>query len=833
MSDGRKKESGAEYRRRAKEKKEKTDAVVKKIARLDTFFSKTIAPAPLVSVADNPPKPSESAAPAAHKNSDGVQNVNEPSSALTNETNLPVADCNAGSEKDQIPPLHHDPVKWIPDSPTRDYVASNGFLQNMDDDFSKSKRNFGGTVRSLTKAMFTRELLNGEKCARSYLVYSVSKGSVFCGPCRLFGGVSQFAEEGFHDWKNANARISDHENSSEHRSCIMALKQRGNVLGRIDTKLVVQIENEIKYWRDVLKRVVAVVKSLASRGLAFRGQDDKFGSVHNGNFLMGLELIAEFDPFLADHISRYGNKGKGSTSYLSFFTCEQFIQLMAEKVVSHIIKEAKEAKYFSIIVDSTPDVAHIDQLTFIIRYVKNGSPVERFLHFIPNPGHKAESLTEAVLSTLDLYKLDIANCRGQSYDNASNMSEAYTGLQARIKHLNELAVYIPCSAHSLNLVGECAAECCSEASSFFSLLQNLHSYFTASTRRWEILQSQLSFRDDTLSLKKPSATRWLSHGEACHSLSRDWSLVINALKMIEEDGTEKSNARNEARGLLRQLQRLETALMATVWGSLLEKFNKTSVQLQNSSIDVGVAVELYRTLIQAVKDARDRFDSFEKKAMETSCQLKYEMDITRKKKRKLPADESRENEVELTGRESFKVNTFFVILDCLLTELERRGQAYSEFVSRFQSLTHIVTLDTSLLVNKASSLQALYNFDLEDCFPEECLHFRAYLTSNVEGCNSIPVLQMSQILHENDISYVFPNVEIATRIFLCTAVTNCSAERSFSTLKRVKNYLRSRMTEDRLNALSVLSIESELARALDYDDIIDSFATRKVRRKQV
>jgi len=63
--------------------------------------------------------------------------------------------------------------------------------------------------------------------------------------------------------------------------------------------------------------VVAVVKALASRGLSFRGHDEKFGSSHNGNYLMSLELIAEFDPFLAEHISRYGNIGSGQTSYLS------------------------------------------------------------------------------------------------------------------------------------------------------------------------------------------------------------------------------------------------------------------------------------------------------------------------------------------------------------------------------------------------------------------------------------------------------------------------------------------------------------------------------------
>ena len=55
--------------------------------------------------------------------------------------------------------------------------------------------------------------------------------------------------------------------------------------------------------------------------------------------------------------------------------------------------------------------------------------------------------------------INIKNCRGQNYDNASNMSGKYNGMQAHIKNHNPLAMWIPCAAHSLNLVGKYAVEC--------------------------------------------------------------------------------------------------------------------------------------------------------------------------------------------------------------------------------------------------------------------------------------------------------------------------------------------------------------------------------------
>ena len=48
------------------------------------------------------------------------------------------------------------------------------------------------------------------------------------------------------------------------------------------------------------------------------------------------------------------------------------------------MKDIKEAGYFSVSVDSTPDVAKVDQLTVIVKYVSriDGKPVKRFLAFI-------------------------------------------------------------------------------------------------------------------------------------------------------------------------------------------------------------------------------------------------------------------------------------------------------------------------------------------------------------------------------------------------------------------------------------------------------------------
>jgi len=83
----------------------------------------------------------------------------------------------------------------------------------------------------------------------------------------------------------------------------------------------------------------------------------------------------------------------------------------------------------------------------------------------------------------------------------------------------------------------------------------------------------------------------------------------------------------------------------------------------------------------------------------------------------------------------------------------------------------------------------------------------------------------------NNLIELYPYVDIALKMLLCTPSSNFSAERSFSALKRVKNYLQSTIGMERLNSLAMLNIESKLTNELQYDDIIDEFANQQARKK--
>ena len=134
------------------------------------------------------------------------------------------------------------------------------------------------------------------------------------------------------------------------------------ISSRIDHQLVQATKVESKYWRVVLRHVIDVSIFLSTQGLALCGHEEVICSFYNENFFGIIELLSRYYPFLATHIEKYGNKGHGSTSYLSHSICDKLINIMAKSVIKVILKEVQESRYFSISNDSILDIIkHTDR----------------------------------------------------------------------------------------------------------------------------------------------------------------------------------------------------------------------------------------------------------------------------------------------------------------------------------------------------------------------------------------------------------------------------------------------------------------------------------------
>ncbi|KAM3732964.1 hypothetical protein ACB098_11G098600 [Castanea mollissima] len=114
----------------------------------------------------------------------------------------------------------------------------------------------------------------------------------------------------------------------------------------------------------------------------------------------------------------------------------------------------------------------------------------RIIAVVDNTSGKG--LFNEIINAIKNLELDINDVRGQGYDNGSNMKGKKQGLQKRILDINSKAFYTPCGCHNLNLVLCDMANSCPKAISFFGVVQCIYTLFSSSTKRWKILQDNVT-----------------------------------------------------------------------------------------------------------------------------------------------------------------------------------------------------------------------------------------------------------------------------------------------------------------------------------------------------
>jgi len=145
----------------------------------------------------------------------------------------------------------------------------------------------------------------------------------------------------------------------------------------------------------------------------------------------------------------------------------------------------------------------------------------------------------------------------------------------------------------------------------------------------------------------------------------------------------------------------------------------------------------------------------------------------------------------------------------------------------FEVVTDFNYLDNNIIRSLAQRATDTYSADLQSAvFPDEMVHFVTF--ARCIGCSSPS--DLARLMHTEELHDTFPNVSIALRMFMCLVVSNCSGERSFSRMAFMKNKLRSTMTNERLSALELLGVESDVLDQISFSDIIEEFSNAKSRK---
>ncbi|XP_076059600.1 zinc finger MYM-type protein 1-like [Oratosquilla oratoria] len=526
---------------------------------------------------------------------------------------------------------------------------------------------------------------------------------------------------------------------------------------------------------------------------------------------------ALFDPVMNEHLRRIKNK-ETMVHYLGKRIQNELIQLLASAIKEKILAEVKLAKYFSIILDCTPDISHIEQLTMILRYVdiKKEPEVsqhqvcikEFFLGFVPLKETTGGFMTETLVDELQNVGLQIDNVRGQGYDNGSNMKGKHNGAQQRVLDMNPRAFFVPCSAHSLNLV---------------------------------VLVSIMK----DLTIKPLSETRWESRIDALKPLRYHLADIYDALLKIYEDtnikGSSGSLTRVEAKELADAVSKYEFVVSLVTWYSILFEVNITSKYLQDKDADLNSATKQLEATKSYLLSCRCD-DSFQKVlvdatevAQDLEIEPQFEKKQSRKRRKKRLFDYEAHEESLEDPSQTFKVEFYYSVLDMAIQSVEERFHQLHSYKAIFGFLYDIHG------IKNAPNADILH----------DCQNLEKSLTHNGHHdidardlCSELKAVSrrlMKPMLPQAALCFIFeqklqdsvPNVMIALKILLTLPVSVASGERSFSKLKLIKTYLRSTMLQQRLVGLATISIENEETSNLDLAKLAEKFASLKARKVEL
>ena len=183
------------------------------------------------------------------------------------------------------------------------------------------------------------------------------------------------------------------------------------------------------------------------------------------------------------------------------------------------------------------------------------------------------------------HSIPLSDARGQGYDNALNMTGKKEGLSTHILKENPLAKLCTCGAHSLNLCGDWAVQSCTEAVTFFGVVQKTVVIFGGSPARWELLKGIIHN-----SLHPASDTRWSAQILSVKPFAGHNPGLRVALGKLRENFKLTPEAKADVDGILKYLKSFKCILLSSIWFKALTMIDYRSkiLQLRNATLDIEV-----------------------------------------------------------------------------------------------------------------------------------------------------------------------------------------------------------------------------------------------------
>lgn len=225
------------------------------------------------------------------------------------------------------------------------------------------------------------------------------------------------------------------------------------------------------------------LRFLGRQGVATRGHAD-----NRSNYHQLLQLRANESESLRTFLA-----SERRQKWLSHDIENEMLERLSHTILRQIADNVQRDGYYAIMVDETTDVSTVEQVSMCIRHVDDEWVIfEDFVGMYATDRTDAATLTNIVTDILLRLNLPMGNLRAPCYDGASNMAGIHSGVQKRIRDIQQKAIYIHCHSHLLNLaLQEASGYSVRSIRDILALVNDLANFFRESAKRTAKLQSSI------------------------------------------------------------------------------------------------------------------------------------------------------------------------------------------------------------------------------------------------------------------------------------------------------------------------------------------------------
>ncbi|KAH7658156.1 Ribonuclease H-like protein [Dioscorea alata] len=522
-------------------------------------------------------------------------------------------------------------------------------------------------------------------------------------------------------------------------------------------------EMEVEYHTH-LTAVLDVTRFLLKQGLAFRGHDESSSSLNKGNF---LELLKWYSLRNDKVFKTVNQNAHGNNQMTSPKVQKELANACASEITCAIIDDIGD-NYFSLTIDEAQDVLVKEQMGVVLRYVnKNGYVIERFLDMVHVSYTSSISLKNAIDCLFAKHGLSLSRLRRQGYDGASNMRDEFNGLKALILRENPYARYIHCFAHQLQLVIVVVAK-----------------------------DNRIRKKNQESSLARPGDTHWGSHYTTILRLMSMWTLVLEVLQNVHDDGVSNDN---------RDQNIVQAICLIEVVKTRLQDFRETG----------------WETFLEEVRYFCEG-NSIPVPIMEDNMQIR---------------GRSRRKGQVITHFHHYRVEIFCEVIDLIAQEMQNRFQEASIELLLVMPCLDPRDLFSKFSIHKLLRLAELYPEDFtitERMILEDQLTTFIYEERNDDDFIDIGDLGgFARKMVETGQHAIFPLIYCLIKLALVLLVATATVERVLSAMNVVKTDLRNKMGDEWMNDSLVVYIEWEVFATIDNEVILQRFQKMQTRLMQL